>query len=89
MALGAQRRDAFWGLLSRVGGMIAIGAGLGFAVSLLLGRTLELQLYEIEASDPRVLVGPVACLLLGALAAAAVPAKRAAGVSPMKALRYE
>ena len=89
MALGAQRSDAFWTILRRVAGVIAVGLALGVGGSLLMGKLIEGRLYEVEPTDPWVLGGAAVCLLLGALFAASLPARRAAAISPMTALRYE
>jgi putative ABC transport system permease protein len=69
--------------------LAAIGAAIGLGLSLALGRVLSGMLYRVSGADPVVLAaGPVA---LGAvtLLACYVPARRAARVEPMVALRAE
>jgi len=62
-------------------------AGVGGA--LLLTRLVKSMLYGIEPYDPATMVGGVVLLLAVALAASWIPARRAAGVQPMEALRHE
>jgi predicted permease len=89
MALGAKRRDVVWLVLRE--GLLLVAAGLvaGVPAAIAGTRLLKSMIFEVSAVDPLALA--VALLLLGAvaLAAAYVPARRAAGVDPMVALRYE
>jgi predicted lysophospholipase L1 biosynthesis ABC-type transport system permease subunit len=86
IALGAASGNIF-GLVLREGTLIVIaGAVLGLAGSFLLRQTIQSQLYEVGAMDPRV-VAAVALLLVGvALVACLLPARRAARTDPMIAL---
>jgi ABC-type antimicrobial peptide transport system permease subunit len=66
-----------------------VGVGLGSAGAALLGRVLAADLYEVSPHDPLAL-GLAALVLLGAAAAAsAIPARRAARIDPLVALRSE
>jgi ABC-type antimicrobial peptide transport system permease subunit len=69
--------------------MLAIGGVIGLAGAIGLGRLARSLLFELQAHDPIAL--GIAVLLLGcvALAAGWVPARRAAQVDPMHALRYD
>jgi predicted permease len=88
-ALGA-RSSAIHRLILGAGlRMIVPGIGVGLLGALALGRLISAQLYGVGASDPFVLAGVTALLMLVALAACAVPTLRAARESPMEALRSE
>jgi putative ABC transport system permease protein len=87
MALGAQRRDV---MLSVVGGEVRlalIGVALGLGASLLLSRLLSGLLYGVTASDPSTYLVLGAVALAVTVIAAYLPARRAAALDPMVALR--
>jgi len=89
MALGAESSDAL-GLVLREGLIVtAIGAAAGLALSLGVGRILSSLLYGVSGFDPVVLVAAPAVLAAVSLLACYIPARRAARVDPMVALRYE
>ena len=68
---------------------VAIGLLVGLAGSLLLTRTMRSMLFEISPNDPLTIVGIAMLLLLIAMLASYIPARRATRVDPMIALRYE
>jgi putative ABC transport system permease protein len=89
MALGAQRGDVLR-LIIRQGLKLAlIGAGVGLLGALGLTRWLTTLLYEIKPTDPLTLFATPLLLVGVALVACWLPARRAAKVDPMEALRYE
>ena len=89
MALGAQRHGVLK-LIVGEGIVLAIsGAMVGIAVSLGVTRYLRSMLYDIHANDPATIAGVAILLTLVAVAACYIPARRAMGVDPMVALRYE
>ena len=89
MALGARRGDVLKLVLGH--SLLLIGGGLvvGLGGSLALTRFIESQLWGITANDPVTFVSVSLLLLLVALMATYIPARRASLVDPMVALRYE
>jgi len=89
LALGATRGELLRSVLRQ--SLLVVGAGLaiGLPATSLLATPLRGLLYGVAPYDPRVLAGAVACLLAVGIAAAAVPALRAARVDPLVALRHE
>ncbi len=89
MALGAQRGDVLWMVIRQGLGMAAAGAAGGLAGAWILRKVVAQVVFGISPADPATFLA--AALLLMAFAASAtwVPARRAAKVDPMVALRYE
>ena len=89
MALGAQMRQAA-GMVVRQSVLLAgIGLVVGVVAAVLVSGVLQSMLFEISPTDPVTLVGAALVLMAVALLAAAIPARRAARVDPMVALRAE
>ncbi len=89
MALGAQRADVL-GLVVRQGmALTAFGLAVGLWAAAWLSKFTATLLHSLEPTDPVTFAGIAALLALIALAACWVPARRAARVDPMEALRYE
>jgi predicted permease len=89
MAVGAGPSDVLRHFLGRGMRLAVVGAGVGLGGSLATSHVLQSLLYEVDPSDPGVLVGVSSLLLLSALAAASWPAVNAARVSPMTVLREQ
>jgi predicted permease len=89
MALGANRGDVVALVLRKALLLVALGLAIGVPVALLGGRLMASQLYGVRPYDPISLAAAV--LLLSAFAALAgfIPARRAASIEPMNALRTE
>jgi len=89
MALGAQRRDMLR-LVVRQGMALALaGVAAGLAAALAATRVMSSLLFGVSATDPQTYALVAAVLVVVALAACLVPARRATKVDPMVALRYE
>ena len=89
MALGAQRLDVLRMVLRDGARMTMVGAAIGLVAALALTRLMASMLFGVRPTDP-VTFAAVAVLLCGiALFASYIPARRAAKVDPMVALRYE
>lgn len=89
IALGAERRTVIAEVLRRGALLAGIGAGVGIAAAAALGRTIEALLFGVHAHDPVAYGAVVAILFATALLASWLPARRAARVDPMVALREE
>jgi ABC-type antimicrobial peptide transport system permease subunit len=89
MALGAQRFTVAGLILREV---LVLSAGtilVTLPLAFLLSRTLRGQLFGVSAADPLVYLGGVVLISIVASLAALLPARRAASIEPMKALRTE
>jgi putative ABC transport system permease protein len=89
MALGAERGSVVLMVLCGAFWQVAIGLGLGIPAAIGAGHLIGSQLFGVTPWDPLMLSGATLLLGVAALMAAAIPARRAAGVSPMHALRAE
>jgi putative ABC transport system permease protein len=89
MALGARAADVLRLVLGRGVRLTAAGVALGLLAALALGRFLSGLLYEVAPTDPATLAVVSLLLAVAALAAAAVPARRATAVDPVDALRHD
>ena len=89
MALGAQRSDVTRLMLAGGMAMVGIGIAVGLGFSVLLTRSMNSLLYGIGLFDAPSFIATSVLLVLTALAACSIPARRAAKVDPMVSLRYE
>ncbi|HEY6332044.1 MAG TPA: ABC transporter permease [Blastocatellia bacterium] len=89
VAIGAQRRDILLHVLSRGLRLALLGAFAGVIAALALTRLLSKELFGITASDPLTLASAAGLLVVVALGACYIPARRALSVDPLVALRYE
>ena len=89
MALGATRSSVVSMVMRSAGLLVAVGLVLGGVGAWLLSRTAEKFLFQLDAKDPRAFAVAIVSLSLAALIASAIPARRAASVDPIDALRAE
>jgi putative ABC transport system permease protein len=89
MALGAERTNIFKLVLSQGMTLIAIGVGIGLLGAIAAGRALMSLLYNVGAIDAGAVITAIVSLVLVALIACCVPARRATRVDPIIALRTE
>jgi hypothetical protein len=89
MSLGARRRDIVGLVVRRALLPVALGLGAGLAASLAITGLVRGLLHGVEPNDPLTLAAGTGVLLAAAVSAAYLPARRAATVDPMRALRHE
>jgi len=89
MALGARGRSVLWLVLREALVLVVIGLVVGVLASLVVTKTAESLLYELKPNDPLTIASATLLLMFVALLAGYLPARRAARVDPMIALRDE
>src|SRR5579863_502761 len=89
IALGASKGRVIWLILKEASLLAVIGLGIGLAGAVLVGRTMQTTLYGVAAMDFSVIVSVAVILYFAALLASYLPARRAASIDPMQALRTD
>jgi ABC-type antimicrobial peptide transport system permease subunit len=89
VAVGATRTNVMRMVLNGAFRQVAIGLAIGVPLALLSGHLISSQLFEVKGHDPVALGLAALMLAVCALVAGLVPAKRAASIEPMQALRTE
>jgi predicted permease len=89
LALGAQRGHLLWLVIRHASAMLLSGVVIGLAMAIASGRFIRSYLYGVKAQDIWTLMAMALILVLVGLLAAYLPARRAANVDPMEALRSE
>jgi ABC-type antimicrobial peptide transport system permease subunit len=89
MALGAERADVRWMVMSEILLLVAVGIVIGVPIALAGNRLMSNMLFGLQPADPLSLIAAVGALLIFAVIAGYLPARRASLVDPMVALRCE
>jgi putative ABC transport system permease protein len=89
MALGASRLKIYELTMGEAGTPVLAGLGAGLVAGILGGKAIQSLLYGVQAMDPAVIIAVAILFASAAMLAAFVPARRAASVDPMEALRSE
>jgi ABC-type antimicrobial peptide transport system permease subunit len=89
MAIGASRPRVLGTILRGAFVQLAVGVLLGLPAAFVAGRLLQSTLFGVSGRDPLVLGAGLAILIVATAAAALVPARRAATMDPVRALRVE
>ena len=89
MALGAQTKDVLRFIVEQGMKPVVIGLSTGLVAAIALGRLLTAQLYQISPYNPFLLASGAALLAMAALLACIIPARRAALLNPVLALRAD
>ena len=89
LALGARSESLLWMILKESLILLAIGVGLGLPLTIAAGREIRDQLFGLSAMDPATFAVAISVVVGMTLLAAWLPARRASGVDPLVALRYE
>jgi predicted permease len=89
IALGGRRRDVRWLIVRDLLVLVSAGIAIGLPVALGGARLLDSQLYQVGPGDPLAILLGVSMLCVAALGAGYIPARRAARINPLAALRCE
>jgi putative ABC transport system permease protein len=89
LALGSGKLRVIWLILKEASLLAVIGLGIGLVGSILVGRTMQTTLYGVAALDFAVIVSVAVLLFCTALLVSYLPARRAAAIDPMHALRTD
>jgi putative ABC transport system permease protein len=89
VALGAARSDVYRMVLGRAGKLVAVGIVAGLVFGAAMSRLLTMVLYDVSPYDPAIFSAVTIVLVLVALAASYLPARRASRLDPLVALRHE
>jgi len=89
MALGAHRRDVLAAVMSQAGWLVGAGIVVGLIGALACAHLLTALLFHVKPTDATIFAAVIALVAIVGVIACVIPARRAAKVDPMVALRYE
>ena len=89
MAVGAERVSVITMVMRGAIIQLMLGLVIGIPVALVCVRFVRAQLYEITSPDPNIVLGAIATVTVAACIAGMIPARRAASINPVQALRSE
>jgi predicted permease len=89
MAVGAERRSVVAMVMRTAIAQLAMGLTIGIPFALVCVRFVKAQLYEVTSADPIIVLGAIVTLTVAACVAGMLPARRAASIDPVQALRSE
>lgn len=89
IAVGASRRSVEWMMLRESLALLAIGVVIGLPAALFVTRLVSSMLFDLQPGDPVTIAATLATLTVATLAAAYLPARRAAAIDPIRALRED
>jgi ABC-type antimicrobial peptide transport system permease subunit len=89
MALGAQRTEVVWMVMREALVLLGAGLAIGIPVAFWLSRYVSSQLFSVKPSDFGTAAAALAILIAVTACAGLLPARRASGIDPIRALRYE
>ena len=89
LALGAARERVQWLVMAGSLKMVGAGLAIGAMAALALARVIEGMFYGVHSADPLIYLGAAAILMSVAVLASFIPARQAAGIEPIEALRHE
>jgi ABC-type antimicrobial peptide transport system permease subunit len=89
MAVGATGVQVGWLVLRGALVLVALGMAIGVPAALVVATLMRARLFGVEPADPATIAGAVVAMVVAAGVAAWMPARRAARLDPVVALRYE